>query len=92
MQDAWAGLHELESTLQSALLKGMLSGGAFVDMQGPLKELLGFTDWDQAAERGRIVPHAGSNAKFDAAEEQVHRMPRIPAVKSCSTSLRRQSC
>lgn len=72
MQDAWAGLHEHECALQSALLKGMLSGGAYVDMQGPLKELLGFTDWDEAAERGRIVPHAGSDAKFDAAEEQVH--------------------
>ncbi len=71
MQDAWAGLREVEGTMRSALLKGVLLGGAFVDMQGPLKELLKFTDWDQAEERGRIVPNAGSDAKFDAAEEQV---------------------
>lgn len=61
----------MEGSLQSALLRRMVSAGASVDMQGPLEDLLGYTDWEQAAERGRIVPHSGSDARFDAAEQQV---------------------
>lgn len=71
VQDAWVGLREMQGSLQSRLLTCMLSDGASVDMQEPLNELLGYTDWEQAAERGRIVPHAGSDANFDAAEHQV---------------------
>ena len=71
LQDAWIGLREMQGSLQSRLLTRMLSDGASVDMQQPLNELLGYTDWEQAAERGRIVPHPGSDARFDAAEHQV---------------------
>ena len=71
LQDAWAGLQEADFEFRSALLRSMAAGGAFVDMQGPLEELLGYTDWDLAAERGRIVPHPGSDASFDAAEQRV---------------------
>ena len=75
LQDAWAGLREMQGSLQSCLLKRMLSDGASIDMQEPLNELLGYTDWEQAAERGRIVPHAGSDANFDVAELQVQEFP-----------------
>ena len=68
-------LREMQGSLQSCLLKRMLSDGASVDMQEPLNKLLGYTDWEQAAERGRIVPHAGSDAKFDDAELQVQGFP-----------------
>ena len=84
MQDAWVGLRELQGSLQSRLLTRMLSDGASVDMQEPLKELLGYTDWEQAAERGRIVPHAGSDAKFDAAEHQVQGISSSTTVCMCA--------
>ena len=77
-QDAWTGLQEAGASLQSTLLKSMVSSGAFIDMQGPLKGLLEYTDWDQAAERGRIVPHSGSDANFDAAERQVRYSLSVP--------------
>lgn len=76
-QDAWAGLQEADFEFQSALLRSMAAGGAFVDMRGPLAELLAYTDWDLAAERGRIVPHSGSDASFDAAEQQVAHRPDL---------------
>ena len=73
-------VREMQGSLQSCLLKGMLSDGASVDMQEPLNKLLGYTDWEQAAERGRIVPHAGSDASFDAAEHQVQKLPYPPST------------
>ena len=90
-QDAWAGLQEVTGCqFQSALLRSMAAGGAFVDMRGPLKELLGYTDWDLAAERGRIVPHPGSEASFDAAEQQVGRTPDVALLLTCPTWLKAQ--
>ena len=84
LQDAWAGLQEADFEFQSALLSNMAAGGAFVDMQGPLEELLGYTDWDLATERGRVVPHPGSDASFDTAEEQVLVMPDVGLLMICS--------
>ena len=83
LQDAWAGLHEdPEVQFKSAILRDMAAGGAFVDMQDPLSELLGFTDWDQAAERGRIVPCPGSDASYDAAEQQVLLQPAAGGLRN----------
>lgn len=83
LQDAWAGLQEADFEFQSALLRSMAAGGAFVDMRGPLEELLGYTDWDLATERGRIVPHPGSDARYDAAEEQVLLTPDLGLLVTC---------
>lgn len=92
LQDAWAGLQEADFEFQSALLRSMAAGGAFVDMRGPLEELLGYTDWDLATERGRIVPHPGSDARYDAAEEQVLLTPDLGLLVTCPVQAEGQGC
>ena len=71
MQEAWAGFQELgQEGLRSALLRGLTLGAAATGMAEPLRALQGVTDWDAAAEAGRIVPHAGVDAAYDAALAQ----------------------
>jgi hypothetical protein len=70
LQAAWAGFQDLGDGLKSSVLRGLTTAGAAADMATPLRELSEFTDWDQAAELGRVMPRAGADASFDAAEAE----------------------
>jgi hypothetical protein len=59
------------SALGSEELRRLTMGPAAVGMARPLKELQEFTDWEQAAEMGRVIPHSGAEANFDDADARV---------------------
>ncbi len=59
------------SELGSEELRRLTMGPAAAGMARPLKELQAFTDWEQAAELGRVIPHPGAEAAFDDADARV---------------------
>ncbi|CAL8470971.1 g10513 [Coccomyxa elongata] len=71
VQEAWEGFRQMGNVLKSAELRRLTTGPAAAGMAAPLKELQQFTDWEQAAELGRIVPHSGADAAFDDADARV---------------------
>ena len=61
--------------LRSEELRRLTVGPAAAGMAAPLQELQQFTDWEQAAELGRIVPHRGADRAFDDADARVRSAP-----------------
>ena len=61
--------------LRSEELRRLTVGPAAAGMAAPLQELQQFTDWEQAAELGRIVPHSGADRAFDDADARVRSAP-----------------
>lgn len=81
LQAAWRAFQEMGDELRSAQLRRLTMGPAAAGMAGPLKELQEFTDWEQAAELGRILPRSGADAKFDEADTQVR--SSLEHIKAC---------
>ncbi len=71
LQEAWEGFRQMGNVLKSVELQRLTTGPAAFGMAAPLKKLQQFTDWEQAAELGRIVPHSGADAAFDDADARV---------------------
>ncbi|EIE20176.1 hypothetical protein COCSUDRAFT_18682, partial [Coccomyxa subellipsoidea C-169] len=64
-------VQQMGSELGSEELRRLTMGPAAAGMARPLKELQAFTDWEQAAELGRVIPHPGAEAAFDNADARV---------------------
>lgn len=71
LQEAWEGFRQMGDALNSEELRRLTTGPAAAGMAAPLQGLQRFTDWEQAAELGRIIPHSGADGAFDDADARV---------------------
>ena len=70
-QEAWEAFRQMGNVLRSEELQRLTTGSAAAGMAAPLQDLQQFTDWEQAAELGRVIPHSGADKAFDDANARV---------------------